>query len=71
MAALKEFRRVQGSGERGLRDREALARQSLRLYEDAGAKGIREVARRKEFLEEEVRRMEGEIGELMGGRKAD
>lgn len=67
MAALKEFRRSQGSGERALRDREALARQSLGLYAEAGEKGVRELARRKRVLEAERERMEGEIEDLERG----
>lgn len=59
--ALKEFRRSQGTGERALRDREALAKQSLRLYEQAGEKGIRELAKRKMYLDGETRRIEREI----------
>jgi hypothetical protein len=67
VAALKEFRKSQGAGERGLRDREALARQSLALYESAGEKGIRELAKRKVYLATETRRMEREIGKLERG----
>lgn len=67
VAALKEFRRSQGSGERALRDREALARQSLGLYAEAGEKGVRELARRKRVLEAERERMEGEIEDLERG----
>ncbi len=48
-------------GERGLRDREQLARQSLRLYERAGEKGVRELARRKGYLEGEMGRIEREV----------
>ncbi|KAF1924646.1 uncharacterized protein M421DRAFT_8518 [Didymella exigua CBS 183.55] len=65
--ALKEFRKSQGAGERALRDREALAKQSLRLYEQAGEKGIRELAKRKGYLEGETRRMEKEIDSLERG----
>ncbi|KAF1360037.1 hypothetical protein EJ07DRAFT_165677 [Lizonia empirigonia] len=68
VGALKEFRRGQGAGERALRDREALARQSLKLYGMAGEKGIRELARRKGVLETEMGRMEGEIVGLESGR---
>jgi hypothetical protein len=59
--ALKEFRKSQGTGERALRDREALAKQSLRLYDQAGEKGIKELAKRKMYLDNETRRMEKEI----------
>ena len=68
VAALKEFRKSQGSGERALRDREALARQSLRLYEQAGEKGIRELAKRKAYLDAEMARMEREIIDLERGQ---
>lgn len=68
VAALKEFRRSQGSGERALRDREALAKQSLRLYEQAGEKGVRELAKRKAYLDAETARMEREIIDLERGR---
>ncbi|KAJ4365437.1 hypothetical protein N0V95_000488 [Ascochyta clinopodiicola] len=67
VAALKEFRKSQGAGERALRDREALARQSLKLYEMAGEKGVRELAKRKGYLEGEIGRVEGEIGALERG----
>ncbi|KAJ4991049.1 hypothetical protein SVAN01_03399 [Stagonosporopsis vannaccii] len=67
VGALKEFRRSQGSGERALRDREALAKQSLRLYGQAGEKGVRELARRKRMLEGDMERMEGEIADLERG----
>lgn len=68
VGALKEFRKSQGSGERALRDREGLARQSLRLYEQAGEKGVRELAKRKAYLDAEMTRMEREIGDLERGR---
>lgn len=61
VSALKEFRKSQGTGERALRDREALARQSLKLYDQAGDKGIRELAKRKTYLDTETRRIEKEI----------
>lgn len=50
-----------------MRDREALARQSLKLYEMAGEKGVRELARRKRVLGAEMERMEGEIEGLERG----
>ncbi|KAH6618922.1 hypothetical protein C7974DRAFT_401142 [Boeremia exigua] len=68
VSALKEFRKSQGSGERALRDREALARQSLKLYEQAGEKGVRELAKRKAYLDAETGRMEDEIEALERGR---
>ena len=65
--ALKKFKASQGSGERALRDREQLARQSLKLYGMAGEKGVRELARRKGVLEAETRRIEQEIAGLERG----
>ena len=64
VSALKEFRKSQGSGERALRDREALAKQSLRLYDQAGEKGVRELAKRRAYLDAETRRIEKEIESL-------
>jgi hypothetical protein len=64
VAALKEFRKAQGSGEKALRDREALARQELELYERAGEKGMRDLAKRKVWLESEISGVEGEIEKL-------
>jgi hypothetical protein len=68
VAALKEFRKSQGTGERALRDREGLARQSLRLYEQAGEKGVRELAKRKAYLDADTTRMEREIVDLEQGQ---
>lgn len=51
-------------GERALRDREALAKQSLRLYGQAGEVGIKELAKRKMYLDAETRRIEGEVVSL-------
>ncbi|KZM18844.1 uncharacterized protein EKO05_0006464 [Ascochyta rabiei] len=67
VAALKEFRKSQGTGERALRDREALARQSLKLYDQAGERGIRELAKRKMYLDSETGRIEKEIVSLERG----
>ncbi|USP81009.1 uncharacterized protein yc1106_08283 [Curvularia clavata] len=67
VAALKQFKKSQGSGEKALRDREALARQELELYERAGERGMRDLAKRKEWLVAEVRRVEEEIGKLERG----
>jgi hypothetical protein len=66
VAALKEFKKAQGSGERALRDREALAKKELELYVRAGEKGMRDLARRKEFLVKEVGRVEEEMEKLEG-----
>jgi hypothetical protein len=67
VTALKQFKKAQGSGDKALRDREALARQELELYEKAGEKGMRDLARRKEWLESEIRAVEGEIKVLERG----
>ena len=67
VAALKNFRDGQGSSEARLRDREGLARRALELYGKAGEKGMRDLAKRKEWLGEEIGRMEGEIGGLERG----
>lgn len=67
VAALKEFRKQQGSGEKALRDREALARRELELYGKAGEKGMRDLAGRKRYLGSEIAQMEEEIGKLEGG----
>ncbi|KNG50044.1 galactosyl transferase [Stemphylium lycopersici] len=67
LAALREFKKKQGSGERALRDREALAKRELELYERAGAKGMRDLAARKVWLGGEVERVEGEVGKLERG----
>ncbi|KAH9865299.1 hypothetical protein IAQ61_009246 [Plenodomus lingam] len=68
VAALKEFKKVQGSGERSLRDREQLARRGLELYAKAGEKGMRDLARRKVWVEGEIERVEGEVRSLEEGR---
>jgi hypothetical protein len=64
VAALKEFKKSQGNGERALRDREGLARSELRMYEKAGEKGMRDLAGRKEYLAKELVRTEQEIEKL-------
>lgn len=67
VAAIKEFKKRQGSGEKVLRDREGMARQGLELYEKAGEKGMRDLARRKVWLEGEIEGVEGEIRTLENG----
>lgn len=64
MAALKQFRKSQGSGERALKDREGLARRELELYERAGEKGMKDLAVRKKYLVAEVERVEEEVRKL-------
>ena len=68
VAALKEFKKQQGSGEKALRDREAIARKELELYERAGGKVMRDLAKRKAVLMGEIKRVEGEVRKLEGGR---
>lgn len=68
VAALKEFRRLQGLGERGLRDRESLARRELQLYGKAGEKGMRDLARRKDGLLREMERVRKEVEGLESER---
>ncbi|KAH7382174.1 hypothetical protein BKA66DRAFT_418271 [Pyrenochaeta sp. MPI-SDFR-AT-0127] len=67
VAALKEFKKQQGSGEKALKDREVLARRELELYEKAGEKGMRDLARRKEVVVKEGERIEDEIIKLERG----
>ncbi|KAH7399090.1 hypothetical protein DE146DRAFT_656511 [Phaeosphaeria sp. MPI-PUGE-AT-0046c] len=64
VAALKEFKKAQGSGEKALRDREALAKRELELYEKAGEKGMRDLAKRKQWLMGEMEDVEREIRRL-------
>lgn len=64
VAALKEFKKAQGSGEKALRDREALAKRELELYEKAGEKGMRDLAKRKQWLMGEMEDVESEIRRL-------
>lgn len=67
VTALKEYKKSQGTGERALKDREALARKELELYEKAGEKGMRDLATRKVWLESEIKSVEGEIQKLEHG----
>jgi hypothetical protein len=67
VAALKEFGKQQGKLERGLREREELANEELKLYGKAGEKGMLDLARRKKGLEGEIVRCEGEIQKLEKG----
>lgn len=67
VAALKEFRKQQGSGEKALRDREGMARRTLELYTKAGEKGMRDLAKRKEYLMTETKGIEMEIAKLENG----
>lgn len=68
VAALRQFKKLQGSGEKALSDREQLARRELDLYGKAGEKGMRDLARRKAWVVGEIGRVEGEIAGLgVGG----
>jgi hypothetical protein len=67
VAALKEFKKAQGTGEKALKDREALAKRELELYDKAGEKGMRDLARRKEWLESELSGVENEVQKLETG----
>jgi hypothetical protein len=64
VAALKEFKKSQGSGEKALKDREGMAQRELELYERAGDKGMRDLARRKEWLANELSSVEAEVNKL-------
>jgi hypothetical protein len=67
VAALKNFKASQGTTETKLKDREGLARRTLELYARAGGKGMTDLAKRKEYLVDEMGRMEGEILGLKEG----
>ena len=67
LAALKAFKAAQASTESALRDREGLATRTLELYERAGEKGMRDVARRARFLRAEIERTVGEVRGLEEG----
>lgn len=69
VTALKNFKASQGSMETSLRDREALARNAMDLYEKAGEKGMRDIARRAAFLQQEISRTKEEIGKLERGEE--
>jgi hypothetical protein len=64
VAALKEFKKSQGSGEKAMKDREGMARRELELYERAGEKGMRDLAKRKEWLASEISNVEAEVSKL-------
>ncbi|KAF2866073.1 hypothetical protein BDV95DRAFT_505585 [Massariosphaeria phaeospora] len=67
VAALKNFKAQQGASEAALRDREGLARRELELYEKAGEKGMRDIAKRAEHLKGEIERIEDEVRKLERG----
>lgn len=67
MTALKNFKAAQRQERNALKDREALAKQTLELYEKAGEKGMRDVARRAKALQAEIRRTREEIERLERG----
>jgi len=64
---LKNFKASQGASEAALRDREGLAKKSLELYEKAGEKAMKDIAKRATFLREEKDRMQEEIAKLERG----
>jgi hypothetical protein len=67
VGALKEFKKQQGSGGKALRDRASLAKSELKMYERAGEKGMKDLAKRKGYLVEEVERTQLEIEKLERG----
>ncbi|KAF2272848.1 uncharacterized protein EI97DRAFT_405510, partial [Westerdykella ornata] len=67
VAALKNYRAVQRQERNALKDREALARQTLELYDKAGEKGMRDAARRAKVLQAEIQRTKAEIERLERG----
>ncbi|KAF2005099.1 hypothetical protein P154DRAFT_551557 [Amniculicola lignicola CBS 123094] len=67
LAALKNYKASQGSTEAALKDREALARTALDLYEKAGEKAIQDIAKRAEYLRKEIERMNEEVEKLERG----
>ncbi|KAF2107247.1 hypothetical protein BDV96DRAFT_302502 [Lophiotrema nucula] len=67
MEALKSFRVGLGTTEKELRDREGLARRALELYERAGEKGMRDIAKRAQHLRAEIGKTEAEIEKLERG----
>lgn len=69
VGALKGFRSGLRGVERGLRDREGVARGALELYKGAGERGMRDLAGRKAVLLKEIERVEGEVGGLEAERK--
>lgn len=68
VAALKEFKKQQGTDGRLLNDREALARRELDLYRRAGEKAMRDLARRKNILSWDIYKTEDEIEKLEQGK---
>ncbi|KAF2708534.1 hypothetical protein K504DRAFT_468859 [Pleomassaria siparia CBS 279.74] len=64
VAALRNFKDSQGASEVALRDRESLARKALELYDRAGEKAMKDIAKRATYLHEEIARMQEEIEKL-------
>lgn len=50
-----------------MRDREGMARRELELYKRAGEKGMRDLAKRKEWLVSEIGGVEAEASKLENG----
>jgi hypothetical protein len=69
VAALKNYKASQGSSERELKDREAMARKALELYDKAGEKALKDIARRAVYLRQEIARTEDEIERLERGEE--
>jgi hypothetical protein len=67
VAALRNYKKEQGSSEKELRDREALARRALDLYDKAGSKAMQDIARRAKYLQQEIESTKDEIGKLERG----
>ncbi|KAF2470626.1 uncharacterized protein BDR25DRAFT_286727 [Lindgomyces ingoldianus] len=67
LTALRNFKNHQKVSEKELQDREGLAKKALELYEKAGEKGMRDAARRAEYLRAEIERTKAEIEKLERG----
>lgn len=62
--ALRNYKASQGSTENGLKNREALAKKTLELYEKAGERAMRDIAKRALYLKKEIESTRGEIEKL-------
>ncbi|KAF2263171.1 hypothetical protein CC78DRAFT_286780 [Lojkania enalia] len=65
--ALGNYRASQGSTEVALKNRAALAKKALELYDRAGERAMRDIAKRATYLKGEIERTRGEIGKLERG----
>ncbi|KAF2741763.1 hypothetical protein M011DRAFT_472826 [Sporormia fimetaria CBS 119925] len=68
LTALQGYKSALRGMENGLKDRIELAEQELGLYEKAGEKGMKDLARRAKHLRAEIRRVEDEIRGLEEGK---